>query len=240
MRRLLLAGLVLLPGPGIAAAAFHNPEDIRATAARHALGIGQSQTPSHARIRADASRLDPRLQLVACSVPLEAFSPPGQRPSGRLSVGVRCPSAAWSLYVPVRLEVLTDVVVLTAPATRGQPLNSQQLSLETRDVAIQHGGYLSTLEAAVGMVPRRALAAGSILSPGAIELPKLVRRGQRVRLVSHAASFAVEAEGEALGDAASGERVRVRNLRSGQIVEGVVDDEGLVRMGSDPTRRVAG
>jgi flagella basal body P-ring formation protein FlgA len=37
-------------------------------------------------------------------------------------------------------------------------------------------------------------------------------------------------EGEALADAARGERVRVRNMASGTVVEGVVAAAGVVHM----------
>lgn len=217
-----------------AVAALQSHDGIRSAAARHAIDLGRTIAPGSAQVRAEAARLDPRLQLVACPAPIETFSPPGQRPAARLSVGVRCPAAGWSLYVPVRLEILTSVVVLTSAVARGEALTPRHIALEKRDVAALPAGYLGALDDAAHMVARRGLPGGTLLTPSVVEPEKLVRRGQRVRLVSTAAAFAVEADGEAMGDAARGERVRVRNLRSRQIVEGVVDDDGTVRIGAGP------
>jgi flagella basal body P-ring formation protein FlgA len=225
-------GTLLVAGTPAHANAPHSHADIRAAAISHAIAIGRAGSPDGARVNAEAGQIDPRLRLVACPGGLETFGPQGQRVSPRLSVGVRCPTAGWSLYVPVTLRIETEVVVLKMPAPRGLPLRDDQLALETRDVTALRTGYLERIADAEQRIPRRTLAAGAVISPDAIEAPSLVQRGQRVRLISHATGFAVEAEGEALGAAANGERVRVRNLRSKAIVEGLVDASGNVLIGT--------
>jgi flagellar basal body P-ring formation protein FlgA len=214
------------------AAGIQDHGAIRAAAEAHAIAATAGLTPAGASVTASVSAIDPRLALAACPAPLDAFSPPGFRPAARISVGVRCPTdPGWSLFVPVRLEIRTDVVVLTAPAGRGDILTRTHLSLEQRDVAQLLDGYLTRLEDAEQMVLRRPLAIGTVLTTQTVAPPTLVKRGQRVQLISAAGTFSVRAEGEALGDAARGERVRARNLRSRQVVEGVVDEQGRLLVG---------
>ena len=59
----------------------------------------------------------------------------------------------------------------------------------------------------------------------------LVKRGQRVALVSQVAGLEVRADGEAISDANAAGRVRVVNLGSRRIVEGQVETRDRVRVG---------
>ncbi len=203
--------------------------ELRALAERHALAQVSSLAPDGARLGAEAARLDPRLRLPACTQPAETFDPPGQRPGANLSVGIRCATGAgWTLYIPVRVEMLADVVVLAAAAARGTSLTSTHVRLESHDLAQLNGSWLSDPDEAVGMVLRRPVRPGTVLTSSVLERPKLVRRGERVRVVSTGGSFAVATEGEALNDAAEGERVRVRNVNSRSIIEGRMGADGQV------------
>jgi flagellar basal body P-ring formation protein FlgA len=58
----------------------------------------------------------------------------------------------------------------------------------------------------------------------------LIRRGQNVTLAASSAGIEVRAPGLALADAAAHQRVRVQNLYSLKVVEGVADTDGVVRV----------
>jgi flagella basal body P-ring formation protein FlgA len=231
-KSMLAAALVMPLLPHAAAAAgtgYESHERIRNLAAAFALEGARSSAPSGADIKAEAARLDPRLTLPACAGVPETFDPPGRSTGSQAIVGVRCSSgAAWSIYVPVRLEIVVPVVVLAGPAARGETLDGAALRLEPRNVAGLTSGYLTTQAEAEGMVLRRAVAPGTILNAALLERPRLIKRGERVRIRVGTASFSVGSEGEALADAAEGQHLRVRNTRSGRVVEGVVDAEGNV------------
>lgn len=223
------AALVTVPATG---AQLEDHARIRALAEAHALVSARAFAPKGAAVKAEAARLDARLRLAACPVEPETFAAPGSRPSPLVSVGVRCPSGAgWSLYVPVEIEAIVDVVVLSAPAGAGETLTAAALRLEPANVARLNGGYLTRIADAEGWVLRRPVRPGSILTPSLLERPTLVKRGQRVALLARSAGLAVRSEGEALSDAAEGDRVRVRNMHSRTIVEGIVAPDGTVRIG---------
>lgn len=174
-------------------------------------------------------RLDSRLHLRPCEAGLEAFAAPGTRIAGNSTVGVRCLGpVTWTLYVPVHVEVRGEVVVLAHAQPRGTVLAASQLRLESHDVGGLSAGYLIDLDEARDMVLRRALQAGAVLTPQMVEPPRLVRRGQRVQLLAENESVAVRVEGEALADGARGDHIRVRNLSSQRVVEGVVLSHGVV------------
>jgi flagella basal body P-ring formation protein FlgA len=77
---------------------------------------------------------------------------------------------------------------------------------------------------------RRPLAAGAVLTPAMLTDVPLVTRGQQVTLEVGADTMNIRMAGEALDEAALGQRVRVRNLSSERVVEGVVRSAQVVEV----------
>jgi flagellar basal body P-ring formation protein FlgA len=224
------AALMLIATATAYATELQDHQQLRKLAETKALALSREQAPSGAEVRVRASSIDPRLRLAACAVEPETFSPQNTRIGGTLSIGVRCPtSPSWSLYVPVQVEITTEVLVLATGRARGEVLGADDLRLERQDLARLNGGYLTDVSEAQDMVLRRAVRPGTVLNTSMLERPRLVQRGQRVRVIAGVGSLTVSGDGEALGDAAEGDRVRVRSMASRRIVEGVVDAQGQVR-----------
>jgi flagella basal body P-ring formation protein FlgA len=227
----LTSAMLLLSAAGAAESRHEDHSNIRTAAGTFASDVASALAPHDAAVRVTAARLDSRLRLPACSGELETFGTAGQTgmPS---SVGVRCAGTTpWSIHVPVRVEVIANVVVFTSAAERGTPIRPEQLSLEPRDVSGMIRGYFTELGATEGMVLKRQTLPGTILNPTLLERELIVRRGQHVQLQAGGGLIAVSIQGEALADAARGERVRVRNTSSNIIVEGLVTDSGQVIVG---------
>lgn len=173
-------------------------------------------------------RLDSRLRLPACQQPLETFLPAGAKIQHNSSVGVRCPAPHWSLYVPVTVVVYARVLVASEPLSRGTALNQGQFRTERRDTTTLSWGYFTDPADLAGRETARFVAAGAVLTPGMVQRPVVIERGQRVMLRASAGGVKVTMQGEALGRGRVDERVRVRNLSSKRIVEGVVRANGVV------------
>jgi flagellar basal body P-ring formation protein FlgA len=222
-----LAGVLLLAA---GSAAAHEPQqNIIAEATRFMEAAAADAHGADFEISVTAGPLDDRLRLRACDEGLEAFTAAGTRTAGNTTVGVRCLGpVAWTLYVPVQIEVHGEVVVIAQSLPRGTVLQRSHLRLERQDVGRLSAGYLADPEEARDMVLRRALQSGTVLTPQMVEPVRLVQRGQRVLLLAEAGAVAVRVEAEAMGDGALGERVRVRNLSSQKIVEGQVLSHGVV------------
>jgi len=210
--------------------AFEDHDRIREVARTHAESLAERLAPESAVVRATAGRLDSRLRLPACPVQPQSFTVTGQTgmPS---SVGVRCTEdTLWSLYVPVQVEVIADVIVLSMPGFRGDRLTADHVSLEPRDIARMTRGFLTDPGQVDEMVLKRQVPIGTVLDASMLERERIVHRGERVRLEAGQGPLAVSVEGEALADAARGDRVRVRNVSSGRVVEGIALGSGRVVM----------
>lgn len=167
--------------------------------------------------------VDAGLRLPACPLALQA------RPTGTSTVEVGCPQAGgWRLFVPVKIRREQDVLVLGRGVAAGETLTAADISSVRRDTARIAGAVISDPQLAIGRVARRTLAAGSLLSSGDLLVPRLIRRGDSVELVSRRGGIEVRMAGRALNDAGEQERVSVENLTSRKIVQGVVGPGGDV------------
>ncbi len=212
----LLAALLSVPLPAIAA--WQSLEQIRATAEAFVVaenpGVGVS---------AQAGALDSRLKLARCDGPLEAFRLAGTRATANMTVGVRCTGQQpWKLYVPVRTRISGQVLVARRALSRGQTLGEADVERVDYDLSKLPYGYLQTLAEAGGQVLRKSATPGTVILPSMLNQANAVRRGQRVTLVSSRNGVRIAMAGKALSDGAVQQRIRVENLSSGRIVEGLV------------------
>ena len=179
--------------------------------------------PSARRTEVRAGPLDVRLRLANCDKPLQAFLRRGTRIAARTIVGVRCAGTKpWKVYVPVDVIVTAKVVVAARTLPRGHLLTEEDLAVEDRDVTRALSGYVTVPAQVLGQRLKSQLLSGRMLTPALLEADKLVRRGQMVTLMVNNGGIAIRMTGRALSDGALNQRIRVENLNSGRIVEGIV------------------
>lgn len=85
-------------------------------------------------------------------------------------------------------------------------------------------------DALVGQEVRRLLNAGHPIMAQSIMAPRLVERGEHIRIVFKDGGLNLTATGRALSDAAKGDEVKVVNLSSNQSVVGIATADGTVEV----------
>lgn len=224
-----VSGFVSLLHPAAAASGpWHDTSDIAATAESFLIGkLGRSGDDTSVR----AGMLDGRLKLAACDTALEGFLRPGAKIGPKTIVGVRCPgSKPWKMYVPVEVVVRTRVWVAGQPLPRGHLLTRADLREDVRDVARMRAGYVSDPQRLIGQRLRTSVLAGRVLTLKLIEADTIVERGQSVTLAVMSGGISIRMSGKALMDGALNERIRVENLNSGRVVEGIVRSREIVEI----------
>ena len=176
------------------------------------------------------AQLDDRLMLPPCDAELQAFRTASFGANAQ-TVGVRCASPAWTIYVPVRVTAVRDVLVAARPMTHGETLSSNDVRRERREVSGMSSGYVTDEIALVGRPLTHPVAAGAVLTGADVSIPTAVRRGQQVVLVGHAQGIEVRAQGKALADAGLDQRVSVEATSSKRIIEGTVRSADTVEVG---------
>jgi flagella basal body P-ring formation protein FlgA len=221
-------GLIALLGSAAAhaAAATQSPDSVRA-AAEQAMQDRYSRPGS--RVVVSTEPLDTRLQLDACSEPLRALVSEQAQPRSRMTVPVQCPQpGGWIVRVPIRLQVFRQVLVSSRALLRGDGIGAADVHAEERDVTRLGYGYLDNLDQVAGRTLSRALARGSVLSPGSLGGRRMVRAGDHVQVLAQLEGIQVRAEGVALGSGDNGARLRVRNAASGRVIDAMVSAPGVV------------
>lgn len=199
---------------------WHDHEAIRDAATRAIVG---EWLPPGGRVEAAADELDSRIRLAACAEDLDVSVPFQSGNASRATALVRCHGPRpWKLHVPVRLTVFQPVVVTTRAMPRDSVLTADDISLAERDTGALDYGFLSAARDAVGQRLRRPLAAGDAVSPGHLEMPALVKRGQQVTLVARNGGLNIRQSGVAQEDGVRGQVIGVRNDSSGREVEAIV------------------
>jgi flagella basal body P-ring formation protein FlgA len=181
-------------------------------------------------VELEAAALDPRLALPACGGALTGYVPELRASQSRLLVRMGCANPAWSLNVQVEIRRTHDVLVLKRAVGRGQSINDSDVEVQKRVLPGLASPFVAALADLKGRQTRRPLPAGTALPADALTAALLIHRGQNVTLAAVSNGIEVRAPGRALGDAAVQGRVRVQNLNSLKVVEGVADTEGVVRV----------
>jgi flagella basal body P-ring formation protein FlgA len=115
--------------------------------------------------------------------------------------------------------------------TRGEAIGAGDVNVQTRVLAGLASPFVSKVADLEGRVTRRPLPEGTAVTAEAMNAALLIHRGQSVTLTWAMGGIEVRAPGLAMADAGANQRVRVQNLNSLKIVEGLADTEGVVRVG---------
>lgn len=223
---LLLLGSLLMTATAVASE-YQSHSSIQDAARNHLLdsldedATGVSITPGN---------LDSRLRLAQCDQPLETFIPYGRKNSYRVTVGVRCNgSARWTLFVPVTLMDERVVVIANRQLPRGTIVSADDITLERRDVARLHKGYLTDMDQVLGKKLKRSVQNSGIMNPSQLTVQHAVKKGSQVTILAQIGSLQVRMSGKALGNGVIGERIKVENSSSSRQIEATIVSPGIVQ-----------
>jgi flagellar basal body P-ring formation protein FlgA len=186
--------------------------------------------PLTERQRFLVSPIQPYLKLERCNQPVGAVAS-AHHMRDRIMIELRCQNAKpWHLYVQVRIIGTSSAVVAAHAIVVGSVLKATDLRVEQHDVSELPPGFLDDPAIAVGLTASRPISGGAFLTNQQLVAAKAVQRGQSVTLVADSGGMSVRMAGKALSDGLINQRVRVENLSSGKIVEGIARSEQIVEI----------
>ena len=208
-----------------------DPQDIAQLEALAKSEAALQLPPLTDRQRLVAGPIDPHLRLDRCSLPVKPVVGPGGHMRDRILVELRCPGIPrWHIYVPVRVVGTTKVTIAAHAIVAGSVLSEQDVRVEQRDMSELPPGYLDDPTVAIGLTASRPISSGAVITNQFLMGTKAIQRGQMVTLVADAGGLSVHMAGRALSDGLVNQRVRVQNLSSGRIVEGIARSEQVVEI----------
>jgi flagella basal body P-ring formation protein FlgA len=229
IRRAALSALALTPL--LAAAQVFDPQD---TVQLEALARSEAalQFPQLTdRQRFLVGPIEAHLQQEKCSRPIRPLVASPQHMKDRVVIELRCQDPKpWHIYVPVRIVGTSSVAVAAHAIVAGTVIKDTDIKTEQHDISELPLGFLDDPSIAIGLTAGRPIAGGAYLTNQQLVAAKAVLRGQSVTLIADAGGMSVRMAGRALSDGLMNQRVRVQNLSSGKIVEGIARSEQTVEI----------
>jgi flagellar basal body P-ring formation protein FlgA len=233
-RRGLLLGFSLAASLSAGAADLSDPanrQDLKELEALARAEAGRQLPPLTSHERLVAGPIEDHVRLERCSQAVKSGVSPGQHMRDRILVELRCTGLpAWHLYLPVRVVGTTQVTLAARTIVSGTVLTARDLTVEQRDIPGLPPGYLDDPSVAVGLTAGRPISSGAVITNQLLVGSKAVQRGQMVTLVADAGAVSIHMEGRALTDGLINQRVKVENLSSGKVVEGIARSEQVVEI----------
>jgi flagellar basal body P-ring formation protein FlgA len=219
--------IALLASAGIALADGTTPDQLRAAAEQ---AVRAQYSDAGSRLVIVPTKLNDRLRLAACSVPLQTHLPNRLGTPSRVAVAVSCTGTpGWTIQVPVQMQVFRQVLVTSRPLARGDMVGPADVHVEERDVSHLGYGYVESADQITGHAIAHPLIAGVVLEPGDLAGRETIHSGEEVSLVAQDGGIEVRTSGMALDSGDTGSHLRVRNDNSGRIINGIVLGAGEVQ-----------
>jgi flagella basal body P-ring formation protein FlgA len=175
--------------------------------------------------------IEPRVELQRCRQPVRAALTSARHMQDRATIELKCADIKpWHLYVQIRIIGTSSVAVAAHAIVSGTVIKDSDLKVEQHDLSTLPPGFLDDPAIAVGLTASRPISEGAFITNQQLLAAKAVVRGQAVTLLADAGGMSVRMAGKALSDGVVNQRVRVQNLSSGKIVEGVARSEQVVQI----------
>jgi flagella basal body P-ring formation protein FlgA len=126
------------------------------------------------------------------------------------------------IRVQARVEIYADVVMAKTSLRRHQTIGERDVQLVNKNITLFPGDVATGLEEVLGKRMVLSVNPQEILRKSMVEVPPLIRKGDRVTLLVENAHFKITGTGEAKEDGRAGERIRVINMSSQKEVFGRV------------------
>jgi len=147
---------------------------------------------------------------------------------GRLSLIAEQSGRRW--YIPVRVHWWATAIVMKESVPARTLLTHNMLKKMRTDVAGHNSQWMEQISELTGMRLTRRVNKGDMILSSFVKRPPLIKRGDIVQIILDIGHLHVRAEGKALRSARRGERILIKNLRSKEVIQAIVEQAGAVRV----------
>ncbi len=134
----------------------------------------------------------------------------------------------FNVWASVLITVKETRVVAVKPLHADEPIHEGDVREVPYEGPILAAATVTSLKAAIGMVPLRPIAAGDPLTQNLLEPPKDISRGDTVEVLVNGGAALIRTAGVAEESGNRGATIVVRNATSGRRFHARVEDKGKV------------
>ncbi|MGJ8484018.1 flagellar basal body P-ring formation chaperone FlgA [Pseudoalteromonas sp. SYSU M81236] len=183
--------------------------------------VSEQLTDLESTPQVSALPLDSRIPDRACESPLSKEVPTTPPFNRQVTVQLKCEDInSWTQYVHVRIIELEPVVVVTTHLSRGEVIRAEHLRLEMKPKQFVRTQYVQDESILIGSRIKRNLRDGT---PIVMSQVCMVCKGDNVTIYASLRGLRIKTTGIALEDGTLDELVRVKNKKSGKVLNARVD-----------------
>lgn len=167
--------------------------------------------------------------LKKCDGEININVPEGNSSQGFSTLLMSCKgSAAWSVYIPVSIKVLTNVLVAAKTISAKEPITGDMIDIARMDKNQLFSGYYTSQDEIIGLNTTTTLAKGTLFTKKNLHKPIIINKNQMVSIVSHNDAITVKADGIAKENGGLNDLIKVMNASSKRVIDGTVIDSRTV------------
>ncbi len=126
------------------------------------------------------------------------------------------------------IEAYADVLVADTDLPRGTKLSIADIRVQRKALSQLRYGFVNDPDKAVGLLTRKTLFPGDIITKRDLVPPRLVKRFQMVSIEVRVGTLLVQGRARALKDGSAGDIIECKNERSKEQFYGRVREDGVV------------
>jgi len=167
------------------------------------------------RVRISVAKLDPRIVIKPCNIPLTA-NIPEKNNARNVNVKISCDeSISWKVYLSAKVEITKAILIAKSTISKGDKLDENNVELTYIAINRIRGNKLTDTQVVFGAKAKKRIAQGRAISKSSI---CLVCKGDVVTIIASSKSFNIKTQGVALSSGNINDQIRVRNTRSNKVI----------------------
>ena len=203
-------------------------EFLRKVAEQYVLAQFQNQN-NDMKVEVEAGNLDDRRNYGGkCEGYLTAELRGNEiRASSQVKITCTQPGNEYTLYVPVRVSILTPALVASRNLSRGSVITPQDLTKVYLNESTNLTTAVSDPNILVGSRLKREVKAGEQIRANSF---CVVCKNDKVNIIARSNALSLKTSGMALDEGNINDSIRVRNLKSQKIISAVIIGPGQVEV----------
>ncbi|KZX82131.1 hypothetical protein A3715_06335 [Oleiphilus sp. HI0009] len=144
------------------------------------------------------------------------------------TIAMSCASPTWQIHISAKAALYKKVITALQSIPKNTAIRESHLGTMEQQVNLNRRGSYGHPDHLVGMITKRSIRQGEVISPTQLKAPMLVQRGDEVLISASNSAIRIQMKGEALSAGSLGEQISVRNLSSERIIRAQVLERGKV------------
>ncbi|EIW15958.1 MULTISPECIES: flagellar basal body P-ring formation chaperone FlgA [Pelosinus] len=138
--------------------------------------------------------------------------------------------AVTKVSLRFKVNLYRQVTVAARQVNAREIFTEDDLRYERMDTGQIAAGFITDKNKILGLMARRLITPGMVISDSMVNKPVIVKRGNMVTLTAFIGTIEVITSGQALQDGYENQLIRVKNISSNKIVFGKVIEENKVQV----------